>query len=594
MQLATKGDLITHVFSVATILNDVFWLQFPTLKSMLDSMHSLFRFIGIVVFGLGLGLPQWVVAGDFQLIARSGDIAPDANGTLSLFGTPVLNSNGQTAFYSLIAGTVGGDIDNLALYRSDSTNLTRIARNGASTVDGETIGTLATIQLAMNSEGMALATVQLVGGSSFLSILGDGGPLESFLRPGDPSPSGNNSLFSSSQLGINDSGVGVYRGLYSGVNQEIGIYLRNVNGSYTTLLLEGASGPQGGTVDSLFTPSINATAQVGVLGELDVAGQTLSVALRLESLGSTELAREGDILGDGITELEGFRNTAPINASGNLGFSATFTQPGKLKEGVFLATDSGVTLLAEGTLPGGTIAANFIEVADLNAANQVTFTAEVTPGIDRSSGIYVADTSGVQLIALENTLTPRGDHFFHNLYYRNIASNDQGQIVFMADLADEVSGGQTAQGIFFYDPVLGLEQVITTGDAYLGDKISGLDFEGTNGSTSTGPGAHASGANDQGQFAFLFALTNSGDQGIALWSPSSQPGDFDGDGNVDGKDFLLWQRDPGIGSLADWEANYGVVASLATSSTAVPEPATGILLLLGTTAMLFRRKPSRP
>lgn len=54
-------------------------------------------------------------------------------------------------------------------------------------------------------------------------------------------------------------------------------------------------------------------------------------------------------------------------------------------------------------------------------------------------------------------------------------------------------------------------------------------------------------------------------------------GDFDGDGDVDGQDFLIWQRNPNIGSLADWQSNLG--ASLA-SAVAIPEPASGISLVL--------------
>ena len=60
------------------------------------------------------------------------------------------------------------------------------------------------------------------------------------------------------------------------------------------------------------------------------------------------------------------------------------------------------------------------------------------------------------------------------------------------------------------------------------------------------------------------------------------PGDFDGDGDVDGADFLAWQRVPSVGSLADWQTNFGTVASLSTTSAAVPEPAT---LLLGCVAL---------
>jgi uncharacterized lipoprotein YddW (UPF0748 family) len=58
------------------------------------------------------------------------------------------------------------------------------------------------------------------------------------------------------------------------------------------------------------------------------------------------------------------------------------------------------------------------------------------------------------------------------------------------------------------------------------------------------------------------------------------PGDFDGDGDVDGRDFLSWQRgeSPAPGSsedLAIWQNAYN--ATIATA-TAVPEP-TGLLLL---------------
>ena len=41
--------------------------------------------------------------------------------------------------------------------------------------------------------------------------------------------------------------------------------------------------------------------------------------------------------------------------------------------------------------------------------------------------------------------------------------------------------------------------------------------------------------------------------------------------------------------LADWEANYGMVAQLSTTSTSVPEPATWIVLLIGMMTMLFCR-----
>lgn len=66
-------------------------------------------------------------------------------------------------------------------------------------------------------------------------------------------------------------------------------------------------------------------------------------------------------------------------------------------------------------------------------------------------------------------------------------------------------------------------------------------------------------------------------------------GDFDGDGDVDGADFLKWQREPGVGNLADWKANFGD-GGLAPVGSAVPEPAGLTLLAIGGIASTLRRK----
>ncbi len=63
---------------------------------------------------------------------------------------------------------------------------------------------------------------------------------------------------------------------------------------------------------------------------------------------------------------------------------------------------------------------------------------------------------------------------------------------------------------------------------------------------------------------------------------SGLDGDFDGDGDVDGADFLAWQRGESpngatTGDLALWQSGYGTSSSLASAAT-VPEP-TSLLLL---------------
>jgi hypothetical protein len=74
--------------------------------------------------------------------------------------------------------------------------------------------------------------------------------------------------------------------------------------------------------------------------------------------------------------------------------------------------------------------------------------------------------------------------------------------------------------------------------------------------------------------------------------PAGTPGDFDEDGDVDGRDFLDWQRGGSpsplsASDLADWQNNYGTggLASLAT----VPEP-DSILLIGAAVSMVLLKK----
>jgi hypothetical protein len=84
--------------------------------------------------------------------------------------------------------------------------------------------------------------------------------------------------------------------------------------------------------------------------------------------------------------------------------------------------------------------------------------------------------------------------------------------------------------------------------------------------------------------------------GDDIWLATPRPyGDHDNDGDVDGHDFLTWQRgespDP-LSSidLADWRTNFGAPFPAAATSTAVPEPATAAILITATAACRCRRR----
>ena len=103
-----------------------------------------------------------------------------------------------------------------------------------------------------------------------------------------------------------------------------------------------------------------------------------------------------------------------------------------------------------------------------------------------------------------------------------------------------------------------------------------------------------------GLYAAIFVDVNGTQLGVG-----SLPGDFDNDGDVDGEDFLVWQRNVGnpagtllndtaggaigVAQLNLWKSN--LAPSLAPSSAAVPEPTAWALAL--TAAVTFRRRSRR-
>lgn len=103
-----------------------------------------------------------------------------------------------------------------------------------------------------------------------------------------------------------------------------------------------------------------------------------------------------------------------------------------------------------------------------------------------------------------------------------------------------------------------------------------------------------------------------------LGSASSLDGDFDGDGDVDGRDFLVWQRGGSpnqlsAGDLALWQGSFGGggggsnppetefrIGSIVFDNTAgtavvaaVPEPTSGILLIMASYGLISCRRRTR-
>jgi hypothetical protein len=93
------------------------------------------------------------------------------------------------------------------------------------------------------------------------------------------------------------------------------------------------------------------------------------------------------------------------------------------------------------------------------------------------------------------------------------------------------------------------------------------------------------------------SFTASADWTFGLIELLDLSGDFDLDGDVDGRDFLMWQRgespDPlSATDLADWQSNFG--AGTLTASVAVPEPSTATACVIAFSAYARLRRRDRP
>jgi len=97
----------------------------------------------------------------------------------------------------------------------------------------------------------------------------------------------------------------------------------------------------------------------------------------------------------------------------------------------------------------------------------------------------------------------------------------------------------------------------------------------------------------EGDLVGTFGVTNLlitclGSDGNDVTLLAALPGDFDMDGDVDGRDFLEWQRNGSPDPLSStdltlWQTQYGLTATPGSATRLVPEPYSatqGLILLL--------------
>jgi hypothetical protein len=267
-------------------------------------------------------------------IAREGDTAPDANGTLSNFGNVGIRDDGQVAFVDFtIQGTSGGFADNSGIFRGSST--AQLVREGqaAPGAGGGLVGSTSNVQfneagqVAFESFGGA-GTSGGAANDNGVFLRETTGTLTEIAREGDAAPDANGTLASINQVRLNKAGQVAFSsssmaGTAGGTSDNSGVF-RGDGGALIQVAREGGAAPgaAGGTFGNSFSSiDINDAGQVLFSNSFmqGTANGTADDSGVFRDTGGalSEIAREGQATGNGTM---GLTVDAIMNQTGQIAF----------------------------------------------------------------------------------------------------------------------------------------------------------------------------------------------------------------------------------------------------------------------------------
>jgi fibronectin-binding autotransporter adhesin len=359
-----------------------------------------------------------------------------------------------------------------------------------------------------------------------------------------------------------------------------------------TVTLAGGQLHAGEAANFTLPNAIQVNGSGNVISNDNNASQTLNLNGNISGTGS--LALQNNSIGNGIDPpvingIDIFGNnagfTGPITVSGPTALFIRFRTDGSEgsnvawdlgNNGSVLAANVGAnTVFQLGSLTGGTLSrvsghessggvgSSTYEVGALGTST--TFSGAIMDGrTDLNAGNFTALTKvGAGTLTLDNMVDPNLADTI--TLYSGDTRVQGGTLSIAQDYLANASDVFISAGAVLNLNTGGLTDIIDS--LYLGNtpQIPGTYGAAGSGATFTSPFFTGSG---------ILSVTT-------LGAPITTPGDFDNDGDVDGRDFLVWQRNTAVGDLADWQANYGtgaLTAAVAASSTAVPEPGTMCLV----------------
>ncbi|NBC10953.1 MAG: hypothetical protein GVY24_04355 [Planctomycetes bacterium] len=486
---------------------------------------------------------------DTTVVALTGDASPDGNGTLSSIFRPVINNHGHIVFDAFMADSTQGTADDRVklFYHLDGQPSEVLLREGQTAPDGNGIVEVGSLP-SLNNAGDIAFTIRINVGTTLKHravIYREAGTtnLSTIARSGETAPDGTNvftkvsSLSADvfSEVSLNESGQIAFS---AGLGPTFGTTIVDTSGVFRS---DGTAGGLEEITSSGDAPSdgngtftfignnilIDDTNRVIFGSSTEVVGTPFDYGFFISdgTAAPDPITRYGQTVlgGNGSIDSYPYFPTS-ISPAGQMVFQASYLGVGgglPDGEGVFIANPTGepTAIIHTGqTAPDGN--GTFADPTDvsylpLNSSGQLAFRAKLTGtalGTADNAGIFLYDPiGGLMQVAREGQAAPDGDGKFAGEFnFGQIAINEHGQIIFIADYTDTDGGSADDSALLFYDPVQGLLTVVRKGDAFLGSTITGFDALISDDVTTTG-------LNDLGQVGYSFELAD-GRSGVAVWT----------------------------------------------------------------------------
>lgn len=539
-----------------------------TIRQSVIGITCLWMAFCLVSFDLEAASPA-----ETATLAITGETAPDGNGVFSSF-EPVqpLNDFGQVAFIATLTGTQNPSTDTRGVFIADTGSIRQLLRTGDNAPDGN--GTFRHFstdfgfieKLVLNNDGVVGFTASLAGTSGgpaddigLFSARAIGG-VRQLVRVGDDAPDANGVFSTLSLPGLANNNEAMFFGHLSDTSggeyvDDSGVF-RSDDYAVERVVRAGQDDPEGDGKFESIQPEITSN----IKGEVAV-----SASILIESPDDPHGDREGRIyVHTGTALKEIFRENTPVpgengiirgaqglhmNDNGSVVFIGNVSQSGDFNLDVprlFISDGLALKQIARqnqlppdepddpGKLPfrlGGFYEINYDSNIHDDVAFSITLERNEFPPDNLSSGIYLYDGNSAKLVLHQGDAVPGGNGSFGNVAVP-LFLNGNRQIAFAAPLEGTSEPGVDDRGVFFISSDGEVHTVARGGMAlagstilyalFLGDFVDpfGQDRNLDRADLST---AGMDAINDSGQVTFWATLAD-GRSGIFLWNPPDTVG----------------------------------------------------------------------